>query len=96
VKLMNAHIKIQFYAMFKEIVGKKEIIHDIYSETTLGDVLTMLAKKYGKDFEETIDKKTGQVDVNTLVMLNGQNIRDTDVKLKENDLVIITIPVGGG
>jgi len=82
--------------MFKEISGKKEILHDIHSETTLGEVLTELAKKYGKDFKETINKKTRQVDVNTLIMLNGQNIRDTDVKLKDNDLIVITVPAGGG
>jgi len=96
VKLMNARIKIQLFAMFKEIAGKKEIIHDIHSRTTLGEILNTLAKKYGKDFEETIDIKTGQVDVNTLVMLNGKNVRDTDLKLKNNDLIIITVPVGGG
>jgi len=56
----------------------------------------MLARKYGKDFEETVDKKTGQIDINTLVMLNGQNVRDTNLKLKDNDLIIITVPVGGG
>ncbi len=93
---MNAHVNIQFHAMFKEIVGKKEIVHEIYSETTLGEILNMLARRYGKDFEETIDKKTGQVDVNTLVMLNGKNVRDINEKLKDKDLIIITVPVGGG
>lgn len=82
--------------MFKEAVGKKEILQDIHPETTLGDILNVLANRYDKDFKETIDENTGQVDVNTLVMLNGRNIRDTSVKLKDKDLVIITIPAGGG
>lgn len=96
VKLMNSRVKIRFYAMFKEIVGEKEIIQDIDPEATLGDLLNMLAKKYGGDFEETVDEKTGQVDVNTLVMLNGQSVRDTNIRLKNNDLVVVTVPVGGG
>jgi MoaD family protein len=82
--------------MFREIAGRKELIQDIRSETTLGEILDTLARKYGKDFEETVDKKTGQVDINTLVMINGQNVRDTKMKLKDNDLIIITVPVGGG
>lgn len=90
------HIKIRFLAMFKEIVGREKISREVEVGTTIGDVLDMLAKEYGKDFRETIDKKTGQVDVNTLVMLNGRNVRDTNEKLKDNDLVIITAPVGGG
>ena len=93
---MNARIKIQLFAMFKEIAGRKEIFQDIQSETTLGEVLNMLARRYGKDFEETVDKKTGQIDINTLVMINGQNTRDINLKLKDNDWIIITVPVGGG
>lgn len=93
---MTSRIKIQLFAMFKEAVGKKEILQDIHPETTLGDILNVLANRYDKDFKETIDENTGQVDVNTLVMLNGRNIRDTSVKLKDKDLVIITIPAGGG
>jgi len=82
--------------MFREIVGKKEITKNIHSETTLREILIILATEYGKDFKDTIDQKTGQVDVNTLVMINGQNVRQTDVKLEDNDLIIITVPVGGG
>ncbi len=93
---MNARIKIQLFAMFREIAGRKEIFQDIQSESTLGEILDMLARKYGKDFEETVDKKTGQIDVNTLVMLNGRNVRDINLKLKENDWIIITVPAGGG
>ena len=93
---MSTNIKIRFLAIFKDVAGEKEITQTIRQETTLGDVLTLLAKKYGKDFQETIDKKTHQVDVNTLVMLNGKNTRDINIKLKDNDLIIMTVPLGGG
>lgn len=93
---MNAHIKIRFFATFKEIVGKGEITHNIRSTTTLGEILNMLGEKYGKDFKQTINKNTKQIDINTLIMLNGQNVRDIDVKLKDNDVIIITVPLGGG
>lgn len=96
MKLMTTRIRVQFFAMFREIVGKREILQSMPSQPTLKEVLKKLAEKYGKDFEETINKTTGQVDVNTLVMLNGRNIRETDVKLKDNDLIIITVPAGGG
>ena len=93
---MEASIKIRLFAMFKEVAGKKEILQDIQSGTTLGDVLETLAKKYGKDFGEIVNKKTGQIDIDTLVMLNGKNVRATSMILKDNDLVIITVPVSGG
>lgn len=93
---MNARIKIRFLATFKQVVGKEEITLDFQPETTLGQILDTLAEKYGKDFEEAVDKETGQINVDTLVMLNGQNVRDANVKLKADDLVIVTVPLGGG
>ena len=96
MKPNEAQITIRLFAMFKEIAQKKEIQHSIQAETTLSHVLEMLAHRYGKDFNDTINKDTEQVDVNTLIMINGQTIRDTNVKLKDNDLLIITVPAAGG
>ena len=66
------------------------------SGSTLRDILDALAKKYGKDFDSIIDPKTGQISLDTLIMINGKSVREPDVKLKDNDVVMITIPVGGG
>ena len=93
---MTSHVRIKLFAMFQEVAGQKEIIQLIESEATLKSVLTALAEQYGGDFEETIDSETGQVDVNTLVMLNGKNVRNTETKLKDNDSIVITVPAAGG
>ena len=93
---MTDQIRIQFFVMFREIVGKKEILQEISPGTTLGDVLDILARKYGRDFKETMDRKMGQVNVDTLIMLNGKNVRNTNTKMSDNDLIIITAPLGGG
>ena len=93
---MTAHVKILLHAMFKEIVGQREILQEVSSDFTLRDMLDALARKYGKEFNSIIDLKTGQVSLDTLVMLNGKSIRKPDVQLKDNDVVMITVPVGGG
>jgi MoaD family protein len=82
--------------MFREIVGKREISQKISPGTTLGDILGILARKYGKDFQETINEKTGQVNIDTLIMLNGKNVRNINTKINDDDLIIITAPLGGG
>ena len=96
MKPTGPHVRIKLLAMFKETAGQKEIRHHIEPEATLKGVLKALAEKYGGDFEETLDCKTGQVDVNTLVMLNGKNVRNAGTKLKDNDLIVITVPAAGG
>ena len=93
---MTAHVTVLLHAMFKEIAGKREITHDLNPNTTLQTVLDELAGKYGKDFKQIVDPKTGQIGVDTLVMLNGQSLRKTDVQLKDGDVIMISVPIGGG
>jgi len=93
---MTARVTVLLHAMFKEIVGKREITQDLNPNTALQVVLDELARKYGKDFKQIIDSKTGQIGVDTLVMLNGQSVRKTDVPLKDGDVIMISVPIGGG
>lgn len=93
---VTGHVKILLYAMFKEIVGQREILQEVDSNSTLQEMLSALAKKYGKEFNNIIDPKTGQVSLDTLVIVNGKSMRKPDVRLKDKDVVMITVPVGGG
>jgi len=82
--------------MFKETAGKREILQEVNPNFTLRDMLKALADKYGGEFNTIIDPKTSMVSVDTLVMVNGKSVRDPDVQLKDKDVVMITVPVGGG
>jgi len=93
---MTAHVRVLLHAMFKDIAGKREIIQEVDSNFTLGDVLNRLAKKYGRDFNEIIDPRTRLISTDTLVMLNGKSVRRTDIKLNDKDIIMITVPIGGG
>jgi MoaD family protein len=93
---MTAQVKILFRAMFKEAAGKGEIVHELGSGSTLKLVLDELARRYGKDFKQILNPKTGLVETDALVMLNGQSMRKPDVQLKDGDVIMITVPIGGG
>ena len=93
---MVAHVTVLLQAMFKEIAGKREITQDLSPNTTLRLVLDQLALKYGKDFKQILDPKTGQIGTDTLVMLNGQGVKKTDVQLKNRDIIMVSVPIGGG
>ncbi|MGD8505809.1 MAG: MoaD/ThiS family protein [Candidatus Bathyarchaeota archaeon] len=93
---MTAHVKILLHAMFKETAGQREILQEVKPDSTLRDMLNALAEKYGKEFNSIIDPKTGQVSLDTLVMVNGKSERKLDFQLKDKDVVMITVPVGGG
>ncbi|MFQ6063965.1 MAG: MoaD/ThiS family protein [Candidatus Bathyarchaeia archaeon] len=93
---MNGQIKVLLAARFREIAGQREILEKIGSDTTLEDILRTLAKRHGRDFNQIIDSKTGQISSENWVMVNGKSVRRIDIELKENDVVVITVPAGGG
>jgi len=93
---MTAQVKVLFHAMFKEVAGKREVVQELNTDATLRAVLDELARKYGKDFKEILDAKTGLINADTLVMINGQGVKKTDVQLKDGDVIMISVPIGGG
>lgn len=82
--------------MFRESAGKGEISHELNSSSSLKSLLEELANKYGKEFRNVLNPKTGLIETDTLVMLNGKSMRNPDAPLKDGDVVMITVPIGGG
>jgi len=93
---MNIRVRLVLLANFREIVGKREIVEEVDSNSTLRHILDNLAEKYGKDFKQIVDPKTGIISSEFLVSINGQITRDTNVKLNNDDILMLTIPAGGG
>ena len=93
---MTGYIRVLLAATFREIAGQREILKEVGPGITLGEVLTTLVERYARDFSAIIDSKTGQIGLETWVMVNGKSVRRTNIELRENDVVVITIPVGGG
>lgn len=96
VSLMAAELKILFHATFREVTGKREINEKLQKNTTVKSILDKLAKNYGKDFNSIIDPETNEISTEVLVMINGRAIRTTDIILKDKDVLIISLPLGGG
>jgi len=93
---LTISVRVVLLANFREIVGKREIVEEIDSDSTLGHVLEKLAKKYGRDFKKIVNSKTGVISSEFLVSINGRIARDTSIKLNNDDILMLTIPAGGG
>ncbi len=93
---MTGQIKILFHAIFREVTGKREIEDKLEETCTVKSILDKLAKNYGKGFSSIIDPITDEISIEVLVMLNGKGIRATDIILKDKDVLVITLPLGGG
>ncbi|MHA1994958.1 MAG: MoaD/ThiS family protein [Candidatus Hodarchaeales archaeon] len=94
--MIKRHTEILFHASFREITKKRKIIEEISEDCTFERILTRLVNKYGNDFNNVLDPHTGKISNDILVMLNGKGIRDIDEKIKDKDVLIFSLPVGGG
>jgi molybdopterin converting factor small subunit len=82
--------------LFRETAGVSEITEKIKENSTISDLIDNLANKFGGDFREILDPKTGEINLDTLILLNGQSLRKTETVLKENDSIAIAVPIAGG
>ena len=93
---MTDKIKIMFHANFREVTGKKETEEQLDKGKTVYYFLNKLQETYGKDFNGIIEPESGKISTEVLVMINGRAIRTTDIILKDKDVLIISLPLGGG
>ena len=93
---MSIRVRVVLLASLREIVGKREIVEEVDSKSTVGNVLEKLAQRYGRDFRQIMDTRKSSISLEFLVSINGQVTRDANAKLNNNDVLMLSIPVGGG
>jgi len=93
---MVHHIRVLLHATFREAVGEREISEEIDSGSPLEDLINKLARRYGGPFDDIINSEKGEISREVVVMVNGKSVRKTNVVLKDGDVVMITVPFGGG
>jgi molybdopterin synthase sulfur carrier subunit len=95
-------IKVRFFTSLREIVNKKEenLTFSSSQKVTVDLVLKTLSQKYGKLFVEYVfDNTTAQPKSFLQFLINGTStstLKGLETELKNNDVLAILPPVGGG
>ncbi len=95
-------IKVRFFTSLREIVNKREenLTFSNSKKVTVDLVLKTLSRNYGKSFIEYVfDNNTGQPKNFLQFLINGTStstLKGLETELKNNDVLAILPPVGGG
>jgi len=89
-------MKVCLLSGLKEIVGQEEIEIDFIGKVS--ELLDTLCNRFGNRFREQIMTNEADSTKNPFVkiLVNGQDIRDEDPVLKDEDILYIFLPVAGG
>jgi len=92
-------IEVKFYAMLREIAGRRVERIGMPAKSSVRDLVDLLVERYGGDFERYIYDGERRVRSYLSYMLNGVNINSLhgfDTTLKDGDVFSLLPPVGGG
>jgi MoaD family protein len=95
-------VKVEYIGHIKEIIrsGREEEL-EITEGASLGDLLIMLAEKYGEPFKKTVyEPGSSDVKQSFIITVNGYLLNQlssgVETKLKHGDHVILMSIVSGG
>lgn len=94
---VNVHLK--YFAMLREIIGKKEEVLGLLEGSTIQDVITKLAEAYGERFTTYVLNSESQLRENLALLRNGEAVQPTMLgatRVRDGDVIVILPPVGGG
>lgn len=93
-------IKIQYFAIVRELVNQREEVIDVEEKTTVLDLLKLLAVRHGEKFRQYLfDPATGNPRPYLQFLVNEESISSLSgfsTILPENSAFAIIPPVGGG
>ncbi len=92
-------VTVKFFTTLREIVGKQQEQIELSEAVTVNELLQQLGEKYGEKFTRYVYNKKGRVRGHLYFLINGKSIttqQGLKTELKENDILAILPPVGGG
>ncbi|MFQ6074075.1 MAG: ubiquitin-like small modifier protein 1 [Candidatus Bathyarchaeia archaeon] len=92
-------VTVKFFTTLREIVGKPQEQIELPEAVTVNELLQQLGKEYGEKFSRYVYDEKGAVRGHLHFLINGKSVttqQGLKTKLKENDILAILPPVGGG
>jgi len=93
-------VRVRFYATFRELMGTKEV--EVHGVKTVGELIEYLSKHYNPEIKKELletERVNEQKPIDGMILVNGHNVlhlKGLETELKDDDVVHIFPPAGGG
>jgi len=92
-------IKIIFLSLLSDIFGTEELTYTANDNSAIEDILEMLSKEFGNNFERVIHNSSGKSNRYVIIALNGEDIRfleSIQTPVHDGDEIIFLPAIAGG
>ena len=92
-------VTVRFFTTLRELAREREEEIELESAVTVGDLMSILSEKYGRQFTDYLYDKRGNVRSYLMFLVNGKSItafQGLETELRDRDKVAILPLVGGG
>ncbi len=86
-------VRIEFYATLREKFGKSV---EVDCDGTLKNAFEAAAEKLGKELLDEVFDDGGNFREDRIITVDGRNVRDAPVQLKEGSRIAVFPPIAGG
>ena len=89
-------IKVKHLNIFYNITRKKEESVEFDSSLTLRELVDKLSRSYKAEFRDTILDEDNKLKSYAWILVNGEPAKDLEMKLKDGEVVVFSLPIAGG
>ena len=92
-------IIIRYFTVLRKITRKRQERIKIKKDSTFEDMLAILVRRYGENFERYTSSGRGKKGLQLVFLLNGQDLSQLNglkTRLHDGDTVAVVPPIAGG
>jgi len=92
-------IIIRYFTVLRKITRKRQERIKIKKDSTFEDMLAILVRRYGENFERYASSGRGKKGLQLVFLLNGQDLSQLNglrTRLHDGDTVAVVPPIAGG
>jgi molybdopterin synthase sulfur carrier subunit len=92
-------VKVKYFTTLRELAGISEEEIETEDDTSLADLIGIVASKYGEAAQDYLYHTERKADPSIYFLINGTDAKarsGMDTRLKDGDVVAIIPPIGGG